>query len=342
MTLFGLVTLSLTAHAVELRVVGECPGELAIEASGFTPGGTYALMSANAAGAFPIPAGTCAGTVSGLSADGAGVRLTGTADADGRIRLRPTVPEWACGLATQAIDLVDCDLSSVSIVGESLGGERVLFAADGRNGSSGTSLYKIDLDFGVISPVGDLGVPVTGMTYAPDGTLYGVTAQGCDAGEVRSIDPRTGDTVLAHTTTYGCWSGMSWDPVSRQLYAWTEVGDTLLAVDLGAGTEDAIYSASSYGHCMATDADGQLYRVAGGVVYAVDPIAGTEVELGIPDGLPAGARGQGCDFQDGVLYIAPSTDGLSRSLWGVDIASMSAWDTGIEMPLGLDALVAQP
>ncbi|MFT4627597.1 MAG: hypothetical protein ACI8PZ_006283 [Myxococcota bacterium] len=336
--MLALAILALPAHAVDLAAVGVCPGEVLISIDGATPGASYALFSADGPGDVAVPRGTCAGTVSGVSAEGLRLRVLADADGAGTARFRPTLGVGACGIALQALDMVSCTLSDVVYIGDDVPGERILYAADGRAGAFDSNLYKIDLDLGTARSVAPLERPYTGLSFAPDGTLYGVTGAGGALAEVHTLDLRSGEAVPVHVSGYGSWSGMTWNFADRNLYAWTEGGDTLLEVDLVTGAERAIYSSSSYGHCMAADEDGFMVRVAANVAYAIDPVAGTEETLGEIAGLPAGARGQGCAFRDGLLYIAPSTDGVTRSLYEVDLDTLRASDTGIAMPQGLDAI----
>ncbi|MFT5460737.1 MAG: hypothetical protein ACI9K2_007257, partial [Myxococcota bacterium] len=137
--------------------------------------------------------------------------------------------------------------------------------------------------------------------------------------------------------------GFSWNYGDGNLYAWTENGDDLYEIDLVAGSERMIYGGSSYGHCMASDASGQMYRVTSNNLYEIDHVAGRESNLGVISGLPAGSSGQGCAFLDGLLYIAPSGYdyyGGDRELFAVDVVSRSAVATGILLSADMDALGA--
>jgi hypothetical protein len=49
----------------------------------------------------------------------------------------------------------------------------ILFAADGRVGAAG-NLYRIDPATAAATVVGPIGIPITGMAFHPDGTLYAV------------------------------------------------------------------------------------------------------------------------------------------------------------------------
>lgn len=101
------------ARGVELKISGDCPGDIEVEVELATPGGQVALVYSPRTGNFTIPGGNpCAGTELGLSN---AVTLFGvfSADDSGDVTIEATVPGGACGLSVQAIDLATCAVTNV-------------------------------------------------------------------------------------------------------------------------------------------------------------------------------------------------------------------------------------
>ena len=326
------------ALALDLTVSGACPGDMVLVADGAVPRGNVALVSGAGAGSVAIPSGPCAGTRLGLGPAGLTLRGVLAVDATGRAALTPRVPAPACGALVQAVDLETCDVSPVRPLSGG-GGGAVMFAANGRLGEFGTTLWRIDLDAGSVSAVGDLPVPLTGMSVAPDGSLWGVTASGFGVEvQVVQVDPSTAGAAVQFASEPSSWSGFTWS--GDRMYMWTEDGDELHEVDPASGAVGpALYSSASFGHCMTADASGRLFRVFANTLYALDPASGVEVELGEPRGLPYSDQGQGCTFHDGLLFVAPAADG-ERMLYAVDVDAMVATPTGILLDVGVDALAS--
>ncbi len=267
-----------------------------------------------------------------------------TVGADGSATLRPVVDDPLCGMPVQVLDLVTCELSPVAEVGEAIGdGDNLLYAAAGRSGAFGTQLWRINVLTGVVSAIGDPEVPLTGLSFAPEGTLYGVQAAGCSPALVYTINLATGVATEVHEGLSSCWSGFTWTPGSRELYAWSQWSQTLYNIDLSDGSEEWVYaSAYGAGSCLTSDADDQLYRMTGACeIFAIDPETATESFLGIPEGCPLGYRGYGCTFLEGTLYVAPSELGAIRELVAIDIDTMTATPTGIMLDAGVDALASR-
>lgn len=94
--------------------VGSCPGPSTITFTGFQPGGTIRLVSAQNTGSVAVPAGPCAGTVSGLGAAGLTLRASPTADGSGEATFGVTLPAGVCGNAyIQALNEATCTFSNV-------------------------------------------------------------------------------------------------------------------------------------------------------------------------------------------------------------------------------------
>lgn len=330
-----------SAFAIDLAVGGSCPGPMTLTVTGAVPGGSVGLISANAVGGATVPSGPCAGAP--LHIGPAGLKLRGVlpTGGGGTAGLAPTIPAPACGAVVQAIDLASCDVSPARALAGGGGGNELIIA-DGRLGAEGTGLYSVDLDSGALMPIAVLDEPLTGLSFAPDGALWGVTAAGF-VGEATIVqaDPASGAlTPMFSGGDLGAWSGFAWNAAAGALFMWTESGDSMHEVNPASGAVSGpLISSSSFGHCMATDADGRMFRVAGNGLYSLNPFTGVEVSLGAVDGLPFGTEGQGCAFHDGLLMVAPS-DGGPRILYAVDVDAGSATSTGIELPGGIDAIAS--
>lgn len=223
-----------------------------------------------------------------------------------------------------------------------------LYAADGRGGRDRgvpPLLYAVDLGSGAVEVVGELPLPVTGLTVDGAGALLAVTAAADTPIQVLEVSVDPFGTTPRLVTDPGHWSGVAWR--ADGLHVWVEEDDSLRVLDLDAGTlSEPLVSAGSSGHCLAANADGLLFRLVGPQLHVVEPGTGADVLLGTVDGLPRGLSGQGCTFADGLLYVAPF-DGFDdlfgdRELYAVDVEALTAARTGIVLSEHLDALATAP
>ncbi len=78
------------------------------------------------------------------------------------------------------------------------GAPNVIYAAEGGDQSGGVwNFYSIDPATGTATLIGPIGFGVTGMAFAPDGTLYGTTSEGgLSLGSLITIDTATGAGTL--------------------------------------------------------------------------------------------------------------------------------------------------
>ncbi len=222
-----------------------------------------------------------------------------------------------------------------------------MYVADGQ--AYAGSLYAIDLEEGTVTEVAVLDVPITGLSFSPDGELYAVSTQHWSAppgdDEVYVVDLESYALTPVFWPSEGRWAGFAWNYADGNLYGFARSNDTLYELDLETGSELPLYSDRSWGHCMASDASGQLYRIKYGTLYTVDLVTRSEVELGDIAGLPIVIMGggQGCAFLDGVLYVAPEDyEWGFRRLYAVDVETLTATETGIAISGPMDALGAFP
>ncbi|MFT4621441.1 MAG: hypothetical protein ACI8PZ_000093 [Myxococcota bacterium] len=108
-----LVLCPLTAFAVPaIDTDGTCPGPALFDLSDLSPDGSIvALLSPFGAGAALIPAGPCAGSMTGLASVAKGPVFG--ADRFGLRRLTPTLGPGACGQSVQFLDVETCELTRV-------------------------------------------------------------------------------------------------------------------------------------------------------------------------------------------------------------------------------------
>ncbi len=323
------------ASAQTLTLGGSCPGVVEITMDGTTPGGSLVLLAGSGEGAARVPGGPCADIDSGLSGP---LRWFGPfrdSDGDGALTLRPTLRGAACESTFAFVDLATCEASSSDAFGVSPPVGNVIFAAQGRAGRSFLGpwhLYGIDLDSGAVTDVGDLGTGLTGLSVGPDGAMWAVQAEGRDYPDYYTVDTTTAALRLESVSSdLGSMSGFSW--WRGELLAWSESGDILGTVDPATGvwTSTGI-SNSTGGHCMATNAAGELYRLDRAELFLTST-DGTDVKLGDVSGLGSW-QGHGCTFHDGQLYTHDST----WQLFTVDLVSLVATPTGIFVPEHTDAL----
>ncbi|MFT4625851.1 MAG: hypothetical protein ACI8PZ_004522 [Myxococcota bacterium] len=322
------------AYAVDLTVGGACPGRMTLTVSDATPDADIALVSAAGFGASSLPGGVCAGTPLGIGPAGIALRGVVRADGVGTAMLTPGIRAPACGAVVQAIDLATCATSAPA----PLDGLPVLIAADGRDGVAGAGLYAIDLVAGTVTPIAEMDRPLTGLSYASEGALWGLSTR--EDGFLTSavtVDPGTGAQGVRWTDErWGGWSGLAW--AGGVLYGWTETTDSLHVLDPVTGPEELpLLSGLSYNHCLAADADGRLFQLRDIELLEVDPLSGTVSLVGIPLGLPYGASGKGCAFHDGALLVG----GSSSPLYRIDVDALTAEETGVVLPEGFDALASR-
>ena len=211
-----------------------------------------------------------------------------------------------------------------------------LVAAEGRNGA-GNGFYQIDLEAGTVTLLGS-GSSYTALAYSETGELYGYEAGGRE--NLLFVNPLTGENEEGPVTGYAHWSGMT--VLDGLVYHWSERGDNLHTMDADSGEEsDGFLYGSSYNHCIAADTDGNMYRIAGSSLYALDYEGGFETSLGGISGITDTGGGSSCTFHDGQLLFLTGGRGIYSKLYTIDIPSLTATDTGIEMPSNnFDALAS--
>ncbi len=106
-----LMLLSLAALGGTIELIGECPGEVTFDLTEFTPGADVVILVGDGDGSAPVPGGPCAGTDSGLATLATFLGPARDLDPDGRLWLRPRLPEAACERRFVLLDLSTCETS---------------------------------------------------------------------------------------------------------------------------------------------------------------------------------------------------------------------------------------
>jgi len=233
-----------------------------------------------------------------------------------------------------------------------------LFAAEGEGNVAG-NLYEVDPSTGATTMVGPIGFAVTGMAFAADGTLYGITPIGGGVAAAGTpylirIDTSTGAGTPVGTLTDST-------PADHGLADCTFVGGRLLGLTVPANPIDARKAAEvdvataavtslgggvvgGGGLAMAADAMGTLYAIgtsgATRTLYTVDPLTGAPTAGPVVTGLMFEAINS-ATFLDGRLYGVDASWGaaLPNDLVRIDPTSGVATRIG-SLPPAVDALAS--
>lgn len=112
---FLLAPIAAFAGGPSLSTAGDCPGPIAVSASGLTPGGMAAVLKGSGPGSDVMPAGPCAGDASGLS--GLAYVTMVPIDGAGNVNAMPTIAAPLCGNYVQFVDATSCMLTNTAILG---------------------------------------------------------------------------------------------------------------------------------------------------------------------------------------------------------------------------------
>ena len=243
----------------------------------------------------------------------------------------PTVYPGAEEICEDGIDQ-DCDGLDKPCIGE-------LFLAASRYGESG--LWAVDTRTGVTRFVGDPRTPITGLTFADDGVLYGVTG-GYGGADVYTIDPTTGAAArFGGAAGYGGEAAIAdHEGVLYTIDQYTAFGTVDKAT--GAYTELGYPSGggeSSYGYALASTPSGLIY-VNDTNMHLIDPVAGRMTLVG-RTGI-ARDNGGGATMHGGELWFATGDGGGGTALYTIDLVTGAATPSGIVVPEGGIDSMASP
>jgi hypothetical protein len=222
-----------------------------------------------------------------------------------------TVPD-ACDVCDDGDDRVDLNGDGVPDACEN----DFLYVSDGTAGASG-NLYRVTLDTWEVETIGPIGLPVNAMAFAPDGTLYGVTAR-VDGVNRRliTIDVETGAATVIAEIVIDSGSSTSGVPeitfLGGVLYGWSESGDDLIRIDTATAAATRIASSQGTSRTgLSAGPDGQLYLIPRGVrdqLQTVDPATG--VTTAVVTLLGSAMSAKGMEWVGDTLYVA---EGETRS-----------------------------
>ena len=192
--------------------------------------------------------------------------------------------------------------------------QQVLYGANGAAGNL-ASLMIIDPDTAQVQRViGPIGYSVTGLAFAPDGTLYGVTTckdPNCPRCLIR-IDTETGaGTVIGDmgNDADDNVADISFSPAGV-LYGWAEPSyDDLVTIDTTTGTATLVGDSnlSTFGSGLAFAPDGTLYLAGdgdNGNFYTIDPTTGLPTGSVTLDGMQDYSIGGLAVNESGTIYGA--------------------------------------
>ncbi len=180
-----------------------------------------------------------------------------------------------------------------------------LFAADGKGGRDG-NLYLVDPRDASLITVGAMGLGVTGLAFAADGTLFGVQSSNYavtrPASDLVTVDPVTGAATSIGPLTDSVDNMLNHSSMpditfkDGVLYGWTEDSDDPAIIDTGTGVVTVVGDSvnGSAGSGLTTLNDGTVLAATdgceGGELWSVnvDTAACTQVgTLTLTSGDPA-------------------------------------------------------
>ena len=203
-----------------------------------------------------------------------------------------------------------------------------LYVSDGSAGVSG-NLYRVNMSTWAVETIGPIGYPVNAMAFAPDGTLYGASADGRGSAprSLITIDTETGaGTLVANFVLEGSTTSTGIPEMTflgDVLYAWTESGDDLVRIDTATAVMTRISSSQgSYGTGLAAGPDGLLYLIPDGLnaqLKVVDWVTGAITTLTTLDG-GSGTTAKGLVWVGDTLYVSRTrrNDGTVPTLATID------------------------
>jgi len=173
------------------------------------------------------------------------------------------------------------------------------------SGSGGTFLAKIDKTTGAVTNIGPTGITVDGLTFSPGGELF---AADNTHHRLVTLNVATGaiDRDIGPFTTSIIVEGLSFHPVSGELFGIDVVGNRLIRFDTTTGGDTVVGGFGLGGAFagLAFNLDGSLlYAVnhSNGGLYWVNQTTGAASLLGTGS---VGPLGLDMDPTTGMLFVA--------------------------------------
>lgn len=202
-------------------------------------------------------------------------------------------------------------------------GGYVLYMAEAQGIAHADSvLYAVNPNTGKTKAIGSIGYAVTGLAFAPDGTLYGATAttnsgdETARSNQIIKISPSNGKgTIVGATNEPGVASsgvnGTSHYAMpditfkGKTLYGWTEDSDDLVTINTSTGAVKTIGTgeSSSGTGLVYSDKDGKMYMHEGLNFWQVSLTDGTLGAVSALTGLSGHLGGLSLAYCGDTLYV---------------------------------------
>ena len=277
------------AAAQTLSIDGAaCPGPMSVMGSGFTPGGSVAVLKGAGPGRDLVPGGPCAGTPTNLG----GLSFVTLIGADGRggFAAMPDIAAPLCGDSIQMLDVATCTVSNVDVLAPDAAdcGPALDCACDGMFQQGERIQALVDAPRGAAGIVaGDMGTVIAGGS---SGTELSIQWDGWEGGH-------TGNCFAA-----GCGDCFESDITDRW---WTDCDEVESTGECAGGFVDEFdmgFDASIWSSLP----DGFEYdRVAGDLLVTGGDRSMRTVEMYSPTNISGTlVKDEGCDDH----YVVLSTD----------------------------------
>jgi hypothetical protein len=135
--------------APTIFATGACPGEMELRIADADPGAPLAVLSADGPGEAALPAGPCAGLISGLSPSSLRHRATASSDPSGEATLGFSLPAAACSQWIQVVDLSSCEVTTAgplvapAPITRSVDAADAVLLGEGKQDASGVSIATV-------------------------------------------------------------------------------------------------------------------------------------------------------------------------------------------------------
>lgn len=213
---------------------------------------------------------------------------------------------------------VDVGSGEVDIVGNmGIGMTDIAFAPNGDlYGISATQLYSINSSTAAATPIGPTGISLgNALVFEMDGTLYGA---GGGTSSLYQINPTTGAGTAIGNVGYASAGDLAF--VGADLYM-SSLSHELIRIDLDGGAAGT--SVGPFGFTfvfgLATPGNGALYGISGTQVFSVDVASGAGT-------LIRNYAGQGLAGAYGSSFITEATPEPSAALLlAIGAGSLTCW-----------------
>lgn len=222
---------------------------------------------------------------------------------------------------------------------------QVLYAADGAGGNSTTNLYIVNPATGaVVSTIGPIGFPVTGLAFHPaTGVLYGTTGGEVGTPSLVSIDTLTGAGTLIGANGQGPVADISFR-ADGTLFGWSEGSDDLVTISLATGVATVVSDSGlgTSGSGIAFSPSGTLFFAgsgSNGMLRTIDPATGAPTDVAVMTGGPAPNRVNAMAFNSAGVLFGSVRGGTLVTINTTTAAVTTVGSTGLS---SLDALAFGP